>query len=541
MTLTLWTLIAIQIAMASFDTIYHHELTERLAWRPSQRHELTLHAARSLIYAALFLVLGFLEPHGVLAMLVIAALAVEVFVTLADFIEEDMSRKLSASERVNHTLLAINYGAILVLAAPILLAWAREPAAIKLVSHGYWSALMVFAAAGAAIFGLRDLAASRRPAAAVTPPEDLVTALPPRQTVLVTGATGFIGRRLVQALTAAGHHVIVLARDPAKAATLNPPFRLITGLSQLPDDTPIDAIVNLAGEPVANGLWTVGKRHRILATRLRMTGNVVRLIKRLQRKPAVLISASAIGWYGARGDELLTEAESGRPSFGFSVCGDWERAAVQAERFGVRVVRLRIGLVLGAEGGMLAQMLIPFEYGFGGHRFGPAMDGLDRARRHGAADRRRDGQSGLHRTGQRDRARAGAQRDIHAGARTRLASPGLAAPAGRAAALARWRHGRGAAAHRPARRAGQGAESRLRVPPREPARRADRDPRWCERARSDAACAAAPSGAGCQKVRRFASRDGAEGRPLTSSGLTPPGRSFHMPQPTGSPVNGGEG
>ena len=366
MTLTLWTLIAIQVAMASFDTIYHHELTERLAWRSSQRHELTLHAARSLIYAALFLVLGFLEPHGVLAMLVIAALAVEVFVTLADFIEEDMSRKLPASERVNHTLLAINYGAILVLAAPILLAWAREPTVIKLVSHGAWSALMVFAAAGAAIFGLRDLAASRRPEAAVTPPEDLVTALPPRQTVLVTGATGFIGRRLVQALTAAGHHVIVLARDPARAATLNPPFRLITGLSQLPDDTAIDAIVNLAGEPVANGLWTVGKRHRILASRLRMTGNVVRLIKRLQRKPAVLISASAIGWYGARGDEVLTEAESGRPSFGFSVCGDWERAAVQAERFGVRVVRLRIGLVLGTEGGMLAQLLIPFEYGLGG-------------------------------------------------------------------------------------------------------------------------------------------------------------------------------
>ena len=146
-----------------FDTIYHHELTERLAWRPSQRHELALHAARSLIYAALFLVLGFLEPHGVLAMLVIAALAVEVVITLADFIEEDMSRKLPASERVNHTLLAINYGAILVLAVPMLLAWAREPTAIKLVSHGSWSALMVFAAVGAVIFGLRDLAASRRP------------------------------------------------------------------------------------------------------------------------------------------------------------------------------------------------------------------------------------------------------------------------------------------------------------------------------------------------------------------------------------------
>jgi uncharacterized protein (TIGR01777 family) len=169
----------------------------------------------------------------------------------------------------------------------------------------------------------------------------------------------------VQALTTAGHQVIVLARNPEKAATLNPPFRLITGLSQLPDDTQVDAVVNLAGEPVANGLWTAAKRHRILASRLRMTGNVVRLIKRLQRKPAVLVNASAIGFYGAHEDELLTEAEGGRPSFGYSVCSDWERAAVQAERFGVRVVRLRIGLVLGTEGGMLAQLLPPFEYGFG--------------------------------------------------------------------------------------------------------------------------------------------------------------------------------
>ena len=126
MTTLLWTLIAIQIAMAAFDTIYHHELTERLAWRPSQRHELKLHAARSFVYVAVFIVLGFLEPHGAFAMLVIAALAVEVVITLADFIEEDMSRKLPASERVNHTLLAINYGAILVLALPVLIALGRR-------------------------------------------------------------------------------------------------------------------------------------------------------------------------------------------------------------------------------------------------------------------------------------------------------------------------------------------------------------------------------------------------------------------------------
>jgi uncharacterized protein len=366
MTTMLWTLIAIQIAMAAFDTVYHHELTERLAWRPSQRHELKLHAARSLIYAVMFCVLGFLELHGWLAMALMAALVIEVFITLADFIEEDMSRTLPASERVNHTLLAINYGAILVLAAPVLIGWASERTAIKLVSHGYWSVLMAFATLGAVIFGLRDLLAALRPEPSATPPEDLVKALPARQTVLVTGATGFIGRRLVQALVTAGHDVIVLARSPEKAATLTPPFRLITGPSQLPDDTHIDAIVNLAGEPVVNGLWTVAKRHKILASRLRMTGNVVRLIRRLAVKPAVLVNASAIGFYGAHEDEIITEANDGRPCFGHSVCGDWERAAVQAERFGVRVVRLRIGLVLGTEGGMLANLLVPFEYGLGG-------------------------------------------------------------------------------------------------------------------------------------------------------------------------------
>src|SRR4051812_44143911 len=154
MTTMLWTLIAIQIAMAAFDTIYHHELIERLAWRPSQRHELALHAARSFVYVALFVVIGFLELHGVFAMLVIVALAIEVVITLADFIEEDMSRKLPATERVNHTLLAINYGAILILVMPLLAKSALDPASVKLVSHGYWSAMMVIAACGALIFGL---------------------------------------------------------------------------------------------------------------------------------------------------------------------------------------------------------------------------------------------------------------------------------------------------------------------------------------------------------------------------------------------------
>ena len=108
MTPLLWTLVAIQIAMGAFDTFYHHEFTERLAWRPSQRHELQLHSVRNMLYALLFLVLGWLEVHGILAIAILAVLAVEVVITLMDFVEEDLSRKLPPSERINHTLLAIN-------------------------------------------------------------------------------------------------------------------------------------------------------------------------------------------------------------------------------------------------------------------------------------------------------------------------------------------------------------------------------------------------------------------------------------------------
>src|SRR5215813_10508858 len=127
MTPLLWTLIIVQMAMGTFDMLYHHELTERLAWRPSQRHELQLHGIRNLLYAVLFLVLGWLELHGIFAMLVVAVLVGEIVITLMDFVEEDLSRKLPASERITHTLLALNYGAILVLLVPVLVAWAGRP------------------------------------------------------------------------------------------------------------------------------------------------------------------------------------------------------------------------------------------------------------------------------------------------------------------------------------------------------------------------------------------------------------------------------
>jgi uncharacterized protein (TIGR01777 family) len=147
---------------------------------------------------------------------------------------------------------------------------------------------------------------------------------------------------------------------------LPPPITVITSLDQLPDDSAIDAIVNLAGEPIGNGLWTEEKRRRILDSRINMTGDIVGLIARLTRKPGVLVSGSAIGWYGLWQDETLTEFDGGKRCFGHRVCEAWECAARQAERLGTRVVRLRIGLVLGTEDGMLSRLLTPFEFGLGG-------------------------------------------------------------------------------------------------------------------------------------------------------------------------------
>jgi uncharacterized protein (TIGR01777 family) len=367
MTPLLWSLIAVQIVMGAFDTFYHHELTERLTWRPSQQYELKLHAVRNLLYALLFLVLGWLEVHGLLAMLVMAVLAIEIVITLMDFVEEDLSRKLPASERINHTLLAINYGAILILLLPVLGEWALQPTGVVSAYAGLLSMAATACAVGAGLCGIRDFAAAKRLARmSSVPARELLEKMPPRQTVLVTGATGFIGSRLVAGLSSAGHRVIALVRNPAKAEMLPPPITLITSLDQLPDDTAIDAIVNLAGEPIGNGLWTEEKRRRILDSRIDMTADVIRLIARLTRKPDVLVSGSAIGWYGLWQDQVLTESAKSHVCFSHDLCEAWERAAQPATEHGVRLVCLRIGLVLGTEGGFVTRMLTPFEFGLGG-------------------------------------------------------------------------------------------------------------------------------------------------------------------------------
>ncbi len=363
----LWTLISIQIFMGAFDTLVHHEGSERLAWRPSQKTELRLHGVRNFFYAVIFVCFGWLEPHGAFTVTLAAILLAEVLITLWDFVEEDMTRKLPWTERINHTLLALNYGAILALAAPVLWQWSVLPTALVPVSYGWWSVLATVSAIGVGLFSARDLmAAARSDRLDRGDPADLVAALPPRQSILITGGTGFIGRRLVQALVAAGHFVTVLTRDPRNADGLAHPVRVITGLNQVHDADRFDAIVNLAGDPIANGLWTARKRARIIGSRVEMTEAVHALIRRLEHKPGCLINGSAIGWYGLRGDETLSEDAASAPAFVHEVCDTWEQAANSIAEEGVRVVVLRIGLVLGVDGGMLANLLTPFEFGGGG-------------------------------------------------------------------------------------------------------------------------------------------------------------------------------
>lgn len=370
MTDLLWTMIALQMAMGGFDTFYHHEGTERLAWRPEQAREVRLHGVRNLLYALLFALLGWSEAGGALAWALLAVLAVELAITLWDFVEEDRTRHLPATERVTHTLLTLNYGAILALVAPVLLEWTRRETGLEPAYHGIWSWMCAAAAAGTLVCGLRDLiAAARARRLVLSDPAELAAGLAAPLSVLVTGGTGFIGRRLVAALAACGHDVTVLTRSRANAAALPAPIRIVTDLGHIAGGTRIDAIVNLAGEPIGDGLWTSRKKERILHSRLEVTYALGRLIERLEQAPKVMVSGSAIGWYGLRGDEPLDETASPETCFSHRVCAAWEAAAEHAAGREVRLVRLRIGLVLGRDGGVLSRMLTPFEFGLGG-RFG---------------------------------------------------------------------------------------------------------------------------------------------------------------------------
>jgi uncharacterized protein (TIGR01777 family) len=182
--------------------------------------------------------------------------------------------------------------------------------------------------------------------------------------VLVTGATGFIGRRLVHRLVERGERVFALVRNEAKAAALfDSRVTIVTDLGTLAPSTRIDAIVNLAGESIAARPWTAQRRALLLASRLEVTSAVLDFVARLETKPTTWINGSAIGYYGARdGDEPAHEKTAAGAGFQAELCRRWEELAMRAGDHGVRVAALRIGVVLGSGGGALPALARPVRY-----------------------------------------------------------------------------------------------------------------------------------------------------------------------------------
>lgn len=189
--------------------------------------------------------------------------------------------------------------------------------------------------------------------------------------VLITGGSGLLGRALTTSLTADGHEVIILSRDPGKSKRSVPGVQLVKwdgktseGWGHLVEDT--DVIVNLAGENLSDGLWTENRKKRIRDSRLNAGRAVVQAIENASHNPHVLIQASGAGYYGIQNPDLLEESAPRGSDFLADVSRDWEASTQPVEKMGVRRAIIRSGVVLSRQGGALGLMLLPFRFFVGG-------------------------------------------------------------------------------------------------------------------------------------------------------------------------------
>jgi uncharacterized protein (TIGR01777 family) len=367
MIVVLW-MIVVQASLGAVDNLWHHEIVERLPAKRAAAAELALHAARELLYAFVFIALAWFRWQGGLALLIAGVLTLEIVVTLADFVVEDRTRRLPASERVLHTVLALNFGAILAVLAPELYRWWESAPGVIGVSYGVLSWIFTLFAGTVLTWSVRNALAVldlRRPPEWVRDP---IAAAPSGsgRCILVTGATGFIGARLVRRLVRRGDRVIVLTRNADRALDrFGPHVHIVTGLADIDRETRIDAVVNLAGAPILGFPWTRARRAQLVGSRVEITRAVADLAARLARTPRILVSASAVGYYGVRRGEFVDEEASPSEDFQSRLCQEWEAAADGCKGLGARVVRLRVGLVLGLDGGALPHLLRPFRMGLG--------------------------------------------------------------------------------------------------------------------------------------------------------------------------------
>ena len=185
--------------------------------------------------------------------------------------------------------------------------------------------------------------------------------------ILLTGGTGLIGRQLCQFWLSQGHQLTVWSRQPEKVAQLcGAQVRGVAQLQEL-DQQPLDAVVNLAGAPIGDRHWTHKRKALLWSSRIGLTETLLAWLETREQKPGVLISGSAVGWYGDGGErELHEDSPPVSEDFASQLCIAWEETAQRAEALGIRVVLVRTGLVLSAEGGFLSRLLLPFKLALGG-------------------------------------------------------------------------------------------------------------------------------------------------------------------------------
>jgi len=185
--------------------------------------------------------------------------------------------------------------------------------------------------------------------------------------ILLTGGTGLIGRQLCRLWLSQGHSLTVWSRKPEKVPTLcGAQVRGIARLEEIGQE-PVDVLINLAGAPIADRLWTHRRKALLWSSRISLTETLLAWLESLEQKPHLLISGSAVGWYGDGGERELTEdSPPVSEDFASQLCIAWEETAQRAEAQGLRVVLVRTGLVLSAEGGFLSRLRLPFKAGLGG-------------------------------------------------------------------------------------------------------------------------------------------------------------------------------
>ena len=184
--------------------------------------------------------------------------------------------------------------------------------------------------------------------------------------ILITGSTGMIGTALIEFLQARGHEITRVVRAMSQSSEPAVRWDPATGELNAKAIEGFDAAVHLAGESIAAGRWTTTQKARILDSRVKGTRLLSETLAKLAKPPKVLVSASAIGYYGHRGDEILREESASGSGFLSEVCRQWEKAADPVRQKGIRVVHPRMGVILSQEGGALAKMLLPFKLGLGG-------------------------------------------------------------------------------------------------------------------------------------------------------------------------------